>query len=103
MECFLQKGTLSCSLKYVYCNKLTTITRSNRDSDFEKIGNNSTSKKYAVQREKVEQAIKGLCYGYPNGGIDKQLPGTNQYIGPNCGDVQLNGRLFPTFSESLLC
>ena len=68
-----------------------------------KKGNNSTSKKYAVQREKVEQAIKGLCYGYPNGGIDKQLPGTNQYIGPNCGDVQLNGRLFPTFSESLLC
>ena len=62
-----------------------------------KKGNNSTSKKYAVQRTKVEQAIKGLCYGFPNGGLEIQSVGTSLYTGPNCGNVQLNGRYFEHF------
>ncbi|XP_066910877.1 uncharacterized protein [Clytia hemisphaerica] len=55
---------------------------------------NTRSRQYAVKRDKVEQALKGLCFGYPNGGYDEEEPGTTQYDGPNCMNVQLTGKYF---------
>ena len=62
-----------------------------------KKGNDSISKKCAVQRTKVQQAIKGLCYGFSNGGLEIQSVEPSLYTGPNCGNVQLNGRCFEHF------
>eukprot|EP00111_Clytia_hemisphaerica_P009342 TCONS_00027422-protein len=61
---------------------------------------NITSKQYGVRRHKVEQALNGLCFGYPNGGYEDEQPETQKYDGPNCMGVQLNGRYFQYFPNS---
>ena len=60
-------------------------------------GSNNTTKHYTVQRKKVEEAIKGLCYGFPNGGVDHEMPGMHKYNGPDHKDKPLNGRFFYHF------
>ena len=60
-------------------------------------GSNDVSKHYSVQRYKVEEAIKGLCYGLPNGGYEHEQPNTYKYLGPDHMNKLLNGRYFYFF------
>ena len=53
---------------------------------------------YTVQRHKVEKALHGLCYGYPEGGLDSPQGSANKiYNGLNHDDKPLQGCYFEYF------
>ena len=55
---------------------------------------NNHTKHYAVKRENVENAINGLCFGFPNGGVEEELPGTKVYTGPDHINKKFRGMYF---------
>ena len=57
-------------------------------------GSNEALRQYTVKRKTVEDALKGLCFGYPHGGTTLPHPGYVQYNGPNHICKDLNGRFF---------
>ena len=59
-----------------------------------KEGSDAKSKDYTVKREVVQNALKGLCFGYPNGGMESSAPGLKCYDGPDHISKALNGRYF---------
>jgi hypothetical protein len=48
----------------------------------------------------VEQALKGLCFGFPNGGLLNDVPGYKQYHGPDHLNKLLNGHYFEHLPNS---
>ena len=66
-------------------------------------GQNQKSKHYTVKRKSVEDALNCLCYGIPNGGLDKAAPNTYLYTGPNHVHKQLNGKYFEHVPNPYYC
>ena len=62
-----------------------------------KKGRNEVIRQYTAQRNVVEDAIKGLCFGFPNGGLETYSDGYKQYDGPDHISKPLNGRYFQHF------
>ena len=54
----------------------------------------NTVREYTVKRQVVEDALKGLCYGYPTGGLLYPREGFHLYSGPDHINMQLKGRYF---------
>ena len=56
----------------------------------------NSNKHYTVQRDSVQKALEGLCFGFPHGGVD--FPNdtcTKKYDGKNhCSGVILHGKFF---------
>ena len=57
-------------------------------------GSNEKLRQYTVKRKTVEDALKGLCFGYPYGGTTLARSGYVCYSGPNHIHKNLNGRFF---------
>ena len=51
-------------------------------------------KDYTVKRQKVQNALMGLVFGYPHGGVELPLPNYKLYEGPNHIHLGLKGRYF---------
>ena len=52
------------------------------------------TRQYTVQRDVVEKALKGLCYGFPLGGTEIQKEGYTLYNGPDHVNMPLTQRFF---------
>ena len=52
------------------------------------------TRQYTVQRDVVEKALKGLCYGFPLGGTEIQKEGFTLYNGPDHVNMPLTQRFF---------
>ena len=64
----------------------------------------SKIKAYSVQRHKVENALKGLCYGFPHGGNLHESDETPlKYTGPDHIDRILNNRYFKFLPNRFYC
>ena len=60
-----------------------------------KKGSKTTIRHYTVERNKVENALRGLCFGYPEGGLEfPQGAVNNIYHGPDHDTRPLKGRYF---------
>ena len=59
-----------------------------------KKGDKNLPKDYMVSRYPIQDALYGLCFGYPHGGSDVLLPNYRKYHGPDHVDMPLNGRYF---------
>ena len=57
-------------------------------------GSNHALRQYSVKRKTVEEALKGLCFGFPHGGSLTQHDGFTLYNGPNHTTMHLKGRYF---------
>ena len=49
--------------------------------------NDENIKHYTVKRHSVENALKCLCYGIPNGGLVDAAPNMKKYLGPDHKNV----------------
>ena len=84
-----QRMTIACNLPKLPSDIGIVVVR--------KKGSNTKSKEYTVKRDVVQNALEGLCFGYPNGGAESSAPGLNRYDGPDHIDKALNGRYFEHF------
>ena len=57
-------------------------------------GANHILHQYSLQRKTVEEALKGLCFGFPHGGISTPEDGYQLYTGPDHSNMPLKGRYF---------
>ena len=57
-------------------------------------GHNNTLHQYTVKRDTVQNALYGLCFGLPYGGLENQEKGYIKYDGPDHLNVSLHGRFF---------
>ena len=57
-------------------------------------GLNQEYKKYTVDRQTVQAALHGLCYGLPIGGVENQVGNYQKYEGPDHINKPLNGKYF---------
>jgi hypothetical protein len=55
-------------------------------------GENQALRQYSVKRKTVEEALKGLCFGFPPGGSYTEKEGYSLYLGPNHSMMTLKGR-----------
>ena len=55
---------------------------------------NTSLHRYSVQRRLVENALNGLCYGFPTGGTSTHSTGFAKYDEPDHINRNLNGRYF---------
>ena len=59
--------------------------------------NQQKIKHYTVQRKAVEDALKCLCFGIPNGGYNTPSANTRKYNGPNHKNMRLTNKYFVHF------
>ena len=57
-------------------------------------GLNQEFKEYTVDRQTVETALRGLCYGLPHGGVSTPQENYERYDGPDHINIPLNDKFF---------
>ena len=66
-----------------------------------RVGTDGKIKQYFVKRAVVQQALEGLCYGFPQGGCDEPNGlNTEKYLGHDHLQMPLQGRYFQYIPNS---
>ena len=63
-------------------------------------GKHSVLRQYTVERHIVENALIGLCFGFPTGGILTEQEGYKKYYGPDHNMLAVHGRYFLFFPNA---
>ena len=69
-----------------------------------RVGADGRIKHYFAKRSNVQEALEGLCYGFPHGGCDEpDEVSTEKYTGRDHLQLPLNGRYFQYIPNPYYC